>query len=82
MTSANYFRWLNPCTHVDTSRDASRSERQHLKRGKVGLAEDVDFEVLAPWQDLDQLWGILHELLVLGAECLVDDRRETCLGAS
>ena len=63
-------------THVDTSRDASRSERQHLKRSKVRLAEGVDLEVLAPWQVLDEIGRRVDELLELGAELLVHDRSE------
>ena len=69
-------------THVDTGGDTSSGKRQNLERGEVGLAEDVDLEVLTPRQDLDQLWGIVHKLLVLRAKRLVDDRGETCLRVS
>jgi len=65
-------------THVDTGRDTTSREGNDLKGGEIWFSEDIDFVIGAPWEILDQLWGIVYQLLVLGAHLLVNNGNEPC----
>ena len=64
-------------THVDPSRDTSSREGDYLECGKVWLSENINLKIWTPRKVLDQVRGIVDQLLILGAHLLVDDRDET-----
>ena len=64
-------------THVYTSRDTTSCEGNDLKGSEIWFSEDIDFVIGAPWEILDQLWGIVYQLLILGAHILVNNGDET-----
>ena len=68
-------------THVDTCRDTTSREGNDLKGGEIRFSEDIDFVIGAPWKILDQLRGVVYQLLVFGAHLLVNNGNETCMVA-
>jgi len=65
-------------THVDTSWNAPSCEGNYLEGGEIRLSEDIDLEIGTPWQNLNQLWGIIDQLLVFEAHLLINNGNETC----
>jgi len=65
-------------THIDTGRDTASRKGNDLKGGEIWFSEEIDFVIGAPREILDQLWGIVYQLLVLGAHLLVNNGNETC----
>ena len=68
-------------THVDTSGDTPSREGNDLKGGEIWLSEGLDLKVGPPWKILDQLRGVVDQLLVLRAHLLVNNGNETYMVA-
>jgi hypothetical protein len=66
-------------THVDTSRDTPGREGNYLKGCKIRLSENVNLKIWTPRKVFDQMWGIVNQLLILGAHISVNDCDETCM---
>ena len=65
-------------THIDTGRYTPSRKGNDLKGGEIRFSEDIDLEIGTPWEILDQLWGFVYQLLVLGAHIFVNNGNETC----
>ena len=50
----------------------------NLQSGEIGLAKDVNFEIRAPGQDLNEVWSVIDQDRIFGTQLLVHNCREAC----